>query len=250
MNGRIMWADIKERVNDVKVSYPFKLTETLARGNHMEKRTFLLDWPIWGVLALDLAVSLYAFPYLPDKVPIHWNLSGQPDAWGSAFIGSFSLFFIAVSIYLLMTFLPIIDPRRANYESFAKTYWFIKLTIVLFFVAVHFVTLASIMGWPVPMNQAMAILVSALFIMLGKMLGQIKQTFLVGIRTAWTLADEGVWIRTHQFSGRVWIVAGWVGVIGGIMGGTIGQGIFFAALAAVILLPVVYSYFDFRRHNH
>lgn len=216
----------------------------------MEQKSLSRDWPIWGLLALDLAAALYVYPYLPDKVPIHWNAAGQSDGWGSAFAGSFLLPFTAVGVYLLLTFLPLIDPRRANYDNFLNTYRFIKISIILFFVAVHLVTLASVFGWPVPVNQVVVVLVSVLFIMLGSIMGRIKQTYLVGIKTPWTLMDEGVWDRTHRFGGRVWMAAGALGMFGGILGGTVGYVIFFAVLAAVILLPVVYSYLDFRKtHN-
>jgi uncharacterized membrane protein len=30
----------------------------------------------------------------------------------------------------------------------------------------------------------------------------------VGVRTPWTLADEGVWNRTHRFTGRLMTLAG------------------------------------------
>ncbi|VBB08140.1 Hypothetical protein LUCI_3405 [Lucifera butyrica] len=57
------------------------------------KKLLLQDWPVWALLVLDLAVSLCVYPHLPARVPIHWNLQGQPNGWAS-----FLLMLVAVTL--------------------------------------------------------------------------------------------------------------------------------------------------------
>ena len=212
-----------------------------------KKKYLLQEWPVWVLLALDLAASLYAYPHLPARVPIHWDWQGQPDRWGSPFTGAFLTFLVALGGYLLLLVLPAIDPRRGNYERFAGTYRFIRVVFVVFMVVLHWATMAGSLGWPVAMKQVVITAVSALFLVLGNVMGRIKQTWFVGIRTPWTLSDEEVWTRTHRLGGRVWVVAGLVGIVGGIMGGTAGPVVFLVAVVAAVVIPVVYSYFDYRK---
>jgi len=143
--------------------------------------------------------------------------------------------------------LPAIDPRRANYNRFSDTYRFMKLVVVLSLVALHWMTLACALGWPVSMEQVIITVVSALFLVLGNVMGRIKQTWFFGIGNAWTLSDEGVWTRTQRLGGRVWVVAGLVGIVSGIIGGTTGWVLFVTAVVAAVVIPHVYSYFDYRK---
>lgn len=214
------------------------------------RQSLLADWPVWVLLALDLAVSIYAYPHLPARVPIHWNWQGRVDRWGSPFSGAFLTFFITVGVYLLLLVVPAIDPRRINYARFSDTYRFIRLICVLFMVALHWVTMLVALGWPVSVYQVVLTGVSAVFLLLGNVMGRVKQNWFVGIRTPWTLSDEGVWNRTNRFGGRVWVVVGLVGIVGGVTGGTAGKVLFLVAMMLAILLPVVYSYLDFRRTSH
>ena len=41
---------------------------------------------------------------------------------------------------------------------------------------------------------------SILFIIIGNVMGRIRPTFFVGIRTPWTLADDEVWRKTHRLA--------------------------------------------------
>jgi uncharacterized membrane protein len=45
-------------------------------------------------------------------------------------------------------------------------------------------------------------------LVIGTVLGRIPPNGVVGIRTRWTLADAGVWSRTHRFTGRLMALAG------------------------------------------
>ncbi|HUW65922.1 MAG TPA: SdpI family protein, partial [Spirochaetia bacterium] len=193
------------------------------------RKSLLQDWPVWILLALDLAASLYAYPHLHAR--------------------AFFTFFVSLGVYLLLLVMPAIDPRRANYNRFSGTYRFMKLVIVLFLVALHWLTLAYALGWPVSIEQVIMTVVSGLLLILGNVMGRIKQSW-VGFITPWTLADEGVWNRTHRLGGRVRVVAGLVGLVGAIMGGTGGKVLFLVAVIAAFAIPFVYSYFDFRRNSH
>ena len=78
------------------------------------------------------AWGFYNAPCLPDKMPSHWNAAGQIDGWSGK---TFSLLFaplLALAMYLLLLFLPLVDPLRKNYQSFALPYYFIRLALVIF----------------------------------------------------------------------------------------------------------------------
>jgi len=54
--------------------------------------------------------------------------------------------------------------------------------------------------------------------LLGNFLGKVTKNFFAGIRTPWTLAIDEVWLRTHRLGGKLFVLAGAVMVIGGLLG--------------------------------
>ena len=80
------------------------------------------EWPIWTLLIGTLIAAIVIYPHLPDQVPIHWNIKGEVDNYGSRAFGAFMLPLTNIGLYLLMLFLPLIDPRRDNYARFAGAY--------------------------------------------------------------------------------------------------------------------------------
>ena len=73
-----------------------------------------------------------------------------------------------------------------------------------------------------------------------------KQSWTLGIKLPWTLADEDNWNRTHRFAGPIWVVGGMVMMVCGLIGGAFLTGII-AALLVMVIAPVVYSYLLFRK---
>lgn len=166
------------------------------------------DWPAWLVLLGAFVASAVLYPRLPEQIPIHWNLEGQVDDYAGRFWGAFGLPLLNVGIYLLLLFLPLIDPKRANYARFIGFYRGFRVLMVLFMAGMHGVTLYAALGKPVDVSFLVTLGVSVLFIYMGNSLGRVRHNYFVGIKTPWTLASEEVWRRTHRLGGKLFIVAG------------------------------------------
>ena len=83
---------------------------------------------------------------------------------------------------------------------------------------------------------------------LGNLFYSLKPNYFVGIRTAWTLENETVWRKTHQWGGRLWVGVGLIMAVAcGLLPTVPGTVVFFAGAALLGLGPVVYSYLCYRR---
>jgi len=80
------------------------------------------DWPLLALLLGLLALGIYFYPQLPERVPSHWNVRGEVDGYSSRFFGAFGLPLMNLGIYVLMLVVPSLDPKRANYQRFAGAY--------------------------------------------------------------------------------------------------------------------------------
>ena len=101
------------------------------------------------------------------------------------------------------------------------------------------------MGKPVDMNRGVEAGVGLLLIVLGNFMGKITRNFFVGIRTPWTLASDEVWLRTHRLGGKLFVLAGAVFFVCGILG--LGAMAPFAATAVAALVSIAYSYVIYRK---
>lgn len=168
--------------------------------------------PLVGGLALaalfgSAAVAYQALP--PDTVlPVHYGLDGRPDRWGSAGLALFAMPCSALVVWATALVIPHVEPRGENSRKSAKPTGTIILATLGLLAAIHAVTLAQAFGVAVDMGAVVMTGLGLLFAVVGNLLGKLRPTFTVGIRTPWTLSDDRVWDKTHRATGRVWVAAG------------------------------------------
>jgi immunity protein, SdpI family len=167
-----------------------------------------VEWALWLILAGMFLLAALNWNAVPDRIPVHWGLSGQPDRWGGRFEGLLLLPLIALAIYLILLFIPRIDPGRANYASFAKSYVIIRVMILLSMVGIQVLSLLAARGHPVNMSNGVPPILGVVFVILGNLFGKIRPNWFVGIRTPWTLSSKRSWDRTHRAGGWVFILLG------------------------------------------
>ena len=203
--------------------------------------------PLFVIFLMAIAaLSLFKAPCTPQQLPTHWNAGGVVDGYSSK---NFALFFfpaITLALYLLMTFLPLIDPLRKNYKQFSIAYFLIRFALVLFFAFLYFYTLwAGNYGTP-KINYLIIPLISFLFIVLGLVMPKIKKNYFVGIRTPWTLQSEEVWQKTHKFAGKSFVAMGILTFLTIFL-----KEKMFSLFMAIVLVgafaPMVYSYYIYRK---
>lgn len=203
--------------------------------------------PLFVIFLMFVAAfAFYKAPCLPDKLPTHWNASGAIDGYSAK--NFVILFFPALTLglYLLLTFLPLIDPFRENYKKFALPYFLIRLFLVLLFAFLYFYTLWAGLGYAPKINLLIIPFFSLFFVVLGLLVPKIKRNYFVGIRTPWTLQNENVWQKTHQFGGKTMTITGLLCFFT-IFLGDYSFVVFIILVLIGALSPVFYSYFIYKK---
>lgn len=210
-------------------------------------KIFLSEWPLWLLIVAGLVLGAAVYPQLPERVASHWNYRGEVDGYSSRCWGAFGIPLMTAGIYLGMLLLPLIDPRRQNYEKFAGAYRVIKAVLVIFMTGIHLIVVLNALGFQLPVDRIVMTGVSLLFLIIGNYMGQFRHNYFVGIKTPWTLASAEVWRKTHRLGGRLWVVAGVLGLVGAVLRGPVGGAVLVTALVLAAIVPIVYSYLEFRR---
>ena len=89
------------------------------------------ELPIIGIVLLPFVYLAYIWNSLPEQVPMHWNLKGEIDDWGSKYSLIGLVFLLPVLTYVLMLVVPKIDPKK-NMESMGGKYNQFKFILVAF----------------------------------------------------------------------------------------------------------------------
>jgi len=202
----------------------------------------------FAIAIVAVLVGFLVYPFLPNRVPTHWNAAGEIDGYGSKATGAFIFPLIMLFVLLLFILVPKIAVFKKNLKAFEKQYWTLCLTLQLFFLLFYVMTLLPNFGYGFDFSQIITLPLAMLFIGIGILMPSFKRNFFVGIRTPWSLANDTVWKKTHGFGGKLFILAGlamlfslpfpkaaiWVVLAGALI----------AAFAAV-----VYSFIEFRKNE-
>ena len=201
------------------------------------------------IILITAAIGIYFWPQLPAQVPSHWNVYGQVNGWVSK---NFAVVFfpaLTLFLYLLLSFLPLMDPRRKNIEQFADVYFGFKIVFVLFLSGLYLLTIGAGLGHELNIGRWVMWGIAIMFLYLGWVMPKLKHNYTIGIRLPWTLHSEVVWEKTHQFGGKVFIILGVILTVLGIWPGEWSFWILIISIILMLIILVWYSYNEYRKLN-
>jgi len=170
-----------------------------------------LNWtreilPVALLIAM-IVTTLHYYPLLPNLVPSHFNIEGKANGWmpkDEFFLIMGSIF---VLMYLLLTFLPFIDPFKKKVESRFGVILLLRDVMLVFDAAVFGLVLQAASSGVFHANFV-GIAVGLLFIIFGNYMPKMPQNWFMGIRSPWTISSEVVWKKTHILGGWLFTLAG------------------------------------------
>jgi len=206
----------------------------------------------WIPLLIILAAvgaSVVVYPKLPETIPTHWNMDGQPDGWSPRSFGAFITPVILLTIWGFILVMPAIDPRGANYAKFGGAFAAIMDSLMLFVLGMHILLLRAGLGHPVAMERVAPFGIGILLIVIGNLLPRARPNWFVGIRTPWTLSSDRVWEKTHRFGGRVFVAAGFLIAITALLWAQRVHVVLIGGMLIAASSVLIYSYVEWRREQ-
>ena len=209
----------------------------------MEK--FKKKIPFIAVALLPFVYLAYIWNELPKEVPMHWNASGEIDRWGDKSELFMMLFMLTGITYFVFLIIPYIDPKQ-KLQNMDNKLNNLRLILALFMSALAIYILYSVQQKT--SNPVLIFpLVGLLFAFLGNYFKTIKPNYFIGIRTPWTLENEEVWKKTHLIGGKLWFVGGLLMALTFVLPNKIQIYTFLAIAAVITIVPIVYSYLEFKK---
>lgn len=194
------------------------------------------------LIVAAVAVSIFYYPQLPEKMATHWNARGEANGFSSRLWGAWLMPLIMALIWLILRAIPHIDPRKANYEKFSGMYDALVILILAFMLLMHVVVLMAASGTRVQMERVMMPAVGVFIAVMGFLIPKAHPNWFVGIRTPWTLTSDLSWERTHKIGGTLFVILGILMIVSAFIAPQIAIWLLVAAALAITIFLFAYSY--------
>lgn len=215
---------------------------------------------LWLISAVPLIVTGIVLKSFPDKVPMHYDVSGNIDRWGSkneqfifpVLILCMTLFWqIFITYYKKKQACADKDKERKEAKNNQFIIYIAAFVTTIQFTVMHFFFLYS--AWLeaatgsskmiIDMNRITFILLGILLVILGNVMPKVKKNAAFGLRTVWSMENDQTWAASQRAGGKALFTAGILIVICSVvLDGTalIVAGLFFILAASVV--AVIYSH--------
>ncbi|MED3728281.1 SdpI family protein [Priestia filamentosa] len=204
---------------------------------------------VFPLIIMSLSILCWVILYnkLPSQIPMQWGVDGNVNSYAPKLQAAFTHNGILLFLYAVLVLSPKMDPRKQNYQKFSRSYRIITLAIMLVLFLLNISVLLASLGYNLNVTTITPILVGILFIILGNYMQTVKPNFFIGIRTAWTLSNEQVWRKTHRLGSKLFILGGLLFFVTPFLPEQLLFPLIISIILAVVLIPTLYSYVQYRK---
>ena len=197
------------------------------------------------VILLPTLFGIFADKLLPEKAVIHWNIFGEPDAWGSTRILFTVLPLVLLAVHWLCILISFkLDKSAEQNQKIMKIMFWILPLITLSSCAT---VLMTTFGHELNIFAFVMLILGVMFVVIGNYTPKITRSRTAGIKIKWTYSSEENWNATHRFSGKVLVLVGILCFVAMPLPEAVLPFVLIFILLATILPPVIYSYRFYKK---
>ena len=151
--------------------------------------------------------SLVVYPTLPETIPIHFNIVGEPDGWGHKriiLIMPLLLLFIQWTATLELHTRDKKTPVQEGEDYISIMSWTMAVCSVIMAIVIH----SAIANNMLSAQRWVPIALGAMFVMFSNKMPKYQQNRWFGLRIPYTLNDKENWFKTHRLAAKVGVVGG------------------------------------------
>ena len=216
----------------------------LESNNFLDK-TF---YTVFGIL--PLLITLYIYPMISKKIPVHYWFDGTIDKWGSKNV----LLVVPIIILLFIFFQPKIFKLNFNYEKedsitkWSNYYFLILLNLLVYstlYISLNYDTCLNHFNF----YNFFTCSICFMFAFLGTYIPYCNRGSSISIRTKYTLKNEVIWSKTHRFCGFLWLSGSIVFFPMFLFASGYYLLIFLILMISTFILsPIIYTYYLFEKY--
>ena len=170
-----------------------------------------------AVLLLCAAGTVVLTLLSPDRIPLHYNIAGEADRFGSRYqnvmwpllTAAFGALFAALAKH----------ERKKPEKSNEKILLITGVAALAFFTLFGFYAMGKALRYDPQtsadftfddLNRFVNLGVGVLLVVLGNFMPKARRNSVVGVRTQWSMESDAVWQKTQRFGGVATVAAGFL----------------------------------------
>lgn len=200
---------------------------------------------VLALILLSIIIGVLLYNQMPERMASHWDASGQVNGYMGKFWALFLMPIISVVMFLLLFYLPRLDPMKENVDKFRKYYDCFMVLIFAFMLYLYVLTIAWNLGYMFSMTVLLVPAFGVVFYYAGVLISKAKRNWFIGIRTPWTMSSDVVWEKTHTLGGKLFKLAGVLSIVGLLF----GDYAFWFMLVPVLAFSFFLVYYSYRLYG-
>ena len=174
---------------------------------------------ISALMFLTLIYTIIFMIISPDSIPMHYNVLGEIDRYGSKYEMIMLQIFVLISGIVPMLFAK--HFKSKSDKSSEKLSLNVGIVLVLMFIALYVLfsvmALNSNIEYGTDIGKVIIIAIGIFFTVLCNLMPKARLNSLFGIRTSWSIANEKTWQKSQRFGGYSGVICGIILVISGLV---------------------------------
>lgn len=174
---------------------------------------------ISALMFLTLIYTIIFMIISPDSIPMHYNVLGEIDRYGSKYEMIMLPIFVLISGIVPMLFAK--HFKSKSDKTSEKLSLNVGIVLVLMFIALYVLfsvmALNSNIEYGTDIGKVIIIAIGIFFTVLCNLMPKARLNSLFGIRTSWSIANEKTWQKSQRFGGYSGVICGIILVISGLV---------------------------------
>jgi len=216
---------------------------------------------MWTISIISLMGTAIVLHFMPEKVPMHYDLAGNIDRWGSKYenlifpviILVMALFWTLFIIYYEKKASITVDEKEsASARTNAKVIGIVGLSMVAMFTIMQGFILygayneavSQTTKWSVDIGKVSVVLMGIIFIILGNFMTKTRINSMVGVRVSWSMYNDNTWRKSNRFGAITIMISGILTIITALFvkNSFVSIIITMGYLFIAVILTLVYAY--------
>lgn len=199
------------------------------------------------MILLPVVYLISTWKYIPAEIPLHYNLYGEADRWGSKNNLWWLLTVIPIGGYVILWAAKKIDPKK-NLSQIGNKFYLLRFGFSLVLSIIFLSMLYSLKNDNNTFPSLIFIILASVFIFFGNYFRNMKPNYFLGFRTPWALENDHVWKQTHRHSSLIWFIGGVLMLILNLLKPLNELGWVNASIIGILIIdPIIYSYIVYTR---
>lgn len=214
---------------------------------------------MWIMALIPLIVTAIVLQFIPDTIPMHYDLMGNIDRWGNKteeFVFPVIILVVTLFWHLMIRFFEKkVEKAKTEKEqkeaaSNAKILGIVGISQAIMFGIMHYFSMYSSCVEArsgstkavIDIAKVSCILCGILFIVLGNFITKSKKNGVVGVRTIWSMHNDDTWRKSNRFGAICLIVAGALTIVTTVFAsGMVSTILLVVYIVLVAVASIVYS---------